>query len=62
MWNEDDRAPKKSNYAIGSDLEPHSVEALKGFAEELRGEIERIEAAIRRKGSDRKAAESFFRK
>jgi len=62
MWNGDESAPKKSDYVIGSDLEQHSVEALKGFAEELRSEIERIEAAIRRKGSDRKAAESFFRK
>ena len=54
--------PKKRSYLIGSDLDPHSVEALKGFVEELRGEIERIEVAIRRKGSDREAAESFFKK
>lgn len=62
MWNEDEAAPKKSGYVIGSDLEQHSVEALQGFAEALRAEIERIEAAIERKGSDRKTAESFFRK
>ncbi|WP_292056041.1 MULTISPECIES: DUF1192 domain-containing protein [unclassified Martelella] len=51
MWNEDESAPKKSDYVIGSDLEQHSVEALKGFADALRAEIERIEAAIARKGS-----------
>tara|TARA_B100000378_G_scaffold262449_1_gene244539 strand:- start:464 stop:652 length:189 start_codon:yes stop_codon:yes gene_type:complete len=62
MWNEDEPAPKKSDYVIGSDLEQHSVEALKGFAETLRAEIERIEAAIARKGSDRKVAENFFKK
>ncbi|MGV0875737.1 DUF1192 domain-containing protein [Martelella sp. FLE1502] len=62
MWNEDEPAPKKSDYVIGSDLEQHSIEALKDFAAALRAEIERIEAAIARKGSDRQTAESFFKK
>lgn len=63
MWDEDDRAPKKKErYTLGAELEDHSVEALNGFVAELRAEIERIEAAIRRKGAGREAAEGFFRK
>lgn len=63
MWDEEERGPEsKGRFVIGCDLETHSVEALQGFVEELRCEIERIEAAIRRKGSDRQAAERFFRK
>ena len=63
MWDEEDRASNsKGSFVIGSELETHSVEVLKGFIEELRCEIERIETAIRRKGNDRQTAESFFRK
>ncbi|WP_174801779.1 DUF1192 domain-containing protein [Martelella limonii] len=63
MWDDDGRAArKKESYIIGTDLEPHSIEALKGFIGELEAEIERIQTAIRQKGSDRQAAESFFRK
>ncbi|MET3601487.1 DUF1192 domain-containing protein [Martelella mangrovi] len=58
----DDKKPARNQYIIGADLEEHSVEALNGFVEELRREIERLEAAIGRKGSEREKAESFFKK
>ena len=64
MPPEDDNEikPPKAQYIIGSELEEHSVEALKGFAEDLRREIERIERAILKKGDGRKAAENLFKK
>ncbi|AMM85233.1 DUF1192 domain-containing protein [Martelella sp. AD-3] len=58
----DERKPPKGQYIIGADLEEHSVEALNGFVADLRREIERIEAAISKKGSGRETAESLFRK
>ncbi|QQM29532.1 DUF1192 domain-containing protein [Martelella lutilitoris] len=58
----EERKPPKGQYVIGADLEEHSVEALNGFVADLRREIERIEAAISKKGSGRETAESFFKK
>jgi uncharacterized small protein (DUF1192 family) len=43
-------------------LDSLGIEELRGYIDELRIEIARVEADIGRKGSHRSAADAFFRK
>jgi uncharacterized small protein (DUF1192 family) len=52
---------KRMEFEIGGDLSTLSVAELKELAETLRGEIARIEEAVRDKESSRNAADSVFK-
>jgi uncharacterized small protein (DUF1192 family) len=52
---------KRKEFEIGGDLSTLSVAELKELAETLRGEIARIEEAVRDKESSRNAADSVFK-
>ena len=52
---------KKKDFEIGGDLSTLSVDELKDLAATLKGEIARIEEAIRAKQSSRTAADSVFK-
>lgn len=43
-------------------LEPLGIAELRAYIDELKGEIDRAEAAIARKQSHRSSADAFFRK
>ena len=49
-------------HEIGQDLSLLSVDELEGRIDQLRLEIERLEAELRSKGSTRLAAEALFRR
>ena len=58
----EDLEPRKLKaFEIGCDLADHSIDELKELAETLRGEITRIEEAVRAKESSRDAADSVFK-
>lgn len=58
---EDDEAGiVKSDFQIGADLDPVSVEELGERIEILRAEIARMEAAIAAKRDQRSAADALF--
>jgi uncharacterized small protein (DUF1192 family) len=54
--------PKAKPHEIGQDLSALSINELKERIELLRGEIERLEAAIRSKEATKTTADSFFRR
>jgi uncharacterized small protein (DUF1192 family) len=54
--------PKKKAHELGEDLSLLSVDELKERVLALRGEIERLEAAIQSKEATRSAADTFFRR
>jgi uncharacterized small protein (DUF1192 family) len=61
----DDLAPppkKSKGYELGQDLSKLSVSELKTLAEDLKGEIARIEAALSAKQSSLSAAEGAFKR
>ena len=61
---EDDDLPRSPTQARlqPRDLAPLGVAELDGYIDELRGEIARVEAAIKAKLGQRAGAESFFKK
>lgn len=59
----DEEAPRKAKpHEIGQDLSLLSIEELGERIEVLRGEIARIEAVLKAKGSTKLAAEALFRR
>jgi uncharacterized small protein (DUF1192 family) len=59
-WSE--LEPKKPEvHSLGADLSKLSVDELKELAQSLRGEIERVEAALEAKKASKDAAESAFK-
>jgi uncharacterized small protein (DUF1192 family) len=59
-WSE--LEPKKPEvHSLGADLSKLSVGELKELAQSLRGEIERVEAALEAKKASKDAAESAFK-
>jgi uncharacterized small protein (DUF1192 family) len=58
----DDSEPKKKPELVFRGLDTLSVEALREYITELKGEITRAEAEIGKRGSARDKAESFFSK
>ncbi len=57
----DDLEPRKAR-AKPKDLSVFSIEDLRAYADLLRGEIERTEAMIAKKGAQLDAAASIFKK
>jgi uncharacterized small protein (DUF1192 family) len=58
---DDDRPRKKISHEIGQDLSLLSVEELGERIALLKSEIERLEAASRKKQASKDAANSFFK-
>jgi uncharacterized small protein (DUF1192 family) len=62
MASEDEDRPRKTvAHEIGQDLSMLSVEELTARIALLRGEIDRLEAALAKKRASRDAADSFFK-
>jgi uncharacterized small protein (DUF1192 family) len=62
MPNEDEDRPRKAAaHEIGQDLSLLSVEELTARITLLRGEIDRLEAALTKKRASRDAANSIFK-
>ena len=59
---EDDRPRKKIMHEIGQDLALLSLEELGERVDLLKGEIERLEAAMASKRASRNVADQFFKK
>lgn len=57
----DDLEPRKPAPQLRN-LDPMSIEELKDYIGDLKGEIARVEAAITRKESVRAGAEAFFKR
>jgi uncharacterized small protein (DUF1192 family) len=62
MTDDDDIPPPKPHRLQKLLLDRLSVEELRGYIDELREEIGRVEADIGRKQHHRSAADAFFRK
>lgn len=60
MFEEEDPKPQLG-YRIGDDLEKWSVGDLQELLEDLKKDMERVEAEISRKRGDISAAESLFK-
>jgi uncharacterized small protein (DUF1192 family) len=58
---EDDKPRKKVTHEIGQDLSLLSVEELAERIALMTSEIERLDAAMRKKRASRDAANSFFK-
>lgn len=57
----DDDAPRPSRQiTVGEELYGHSVAELEERVERLKAEIERTQAEMRKKTSERAAADAFF--
>ena len=62
MRLEDDLpTPKPANRFVPRNLEPMAVAELREYIDDLRAEIDRVEADIAKKGNSRSAAEAFFK-
>ena len=62
MASEDEDRPRKAvAHEIGQDLSMLSVEELTARIALLRGEIDRLEAAVAKKRASRDAADSIFK-
>lgn len=61
-FEDDDRPKKKIAHEIGQDLSLISVAELNERIALLKDEIARLEADVKKKGSSRSAADSFFKK
>lgn len=57
----DEELPAKKKPQVRN-LEPLSLDELRGYIAEMREEIERVEAEIKRKDAHKNAADSFFKK
>ncbi|RVU18767.1 DUF1192 domain-containing protein [Methylobacterium oryzihabitans] len=63
MFDENDRPPpRRTGHEIGQDLVTLSVADLDERLVLLRGEIDRLEEARRRKLASQEAAEAFFKR
>ncbi len=62
MAREDDEPLTKRRRLEPLLLDSLGIEELRGYIDELRTEIARVEADIGRKGSHRSAADAFFKK
>ena len=60
----DEELPRKkpSEFALGSELDRHSLDELEALATTLRAELGRVERAIAAKRDVRAAAEAFFKR
>lgn len=59
----DDELPKKpKEFALGSDLERHSVAELEDLRGELERELARVRAALAKRQDVRAAAEALFKR
>ena len=57
----DDEAPKKAKTEFPRNLEPLSIDDIKAYIVDLKGEISRAENDIIQKEASRNAADSFFK-
>ena len=62
MARDDDEPTTKRRRLEPLLLDSLGIEEMRGYIEELRSEIARVEADIGRKGSHRSAADAFFKK
>ena len=61
MLEDEEIRPKKHVLVEKPPLDPLSVEDLRGYIADLRGEITRVEAAIAQKQGAKGHADSFFK-
>ena len=57
---EDDLPKRPREFALGSDLDRHSIQDLKALAGELERELERVRRSIASRMDVRSAAEALF--
>jgi uncharacterized small protein (DUF1192 family) len=62
MAREEDETPTKRRRLEPLLLDSLGIEELRGYIDELRTEIGRVEADIGRKSSHRSAADAFFKR
>ena len=60
----DEELPRKkpSEFALGSELDRHSIDELEALETTLRAELERVGRAIAQRRNVREAAEAFFKR